>query len=62
MAVSCRTPMDGSDGRVPDLTLWAAGTPPRPARWSYAETAGLLPAVEVVRQGRIPSLLVIGAA
>jgi hypothetical protein len=43
--------IDVGGGRVPDLTLWAKGTPPRPARSSYAGTDGLLLAVEVVSRG-----------
>jgi Uma2 family endonuclease len=43
--------IDVGGGRVPDLTVWAAGMPPRPARSSYAGTAGLLLAVEVVSRG-----------
>jgi hypothetical protein len=34
-------------GRVPDLTVWAKGRPPRPARSNYAGTDGLMLAVEV---------------
>lgn len=40
--------IDVGGGRVPDLTVWAKGQPPRPARSSYAGTAGLLLVVEVV--------------
>lgn len=43
--------IDVGGGRVPDLTVWADGMPPRPARSSYAGTAGLLLAVEVVSRG-----------
>lgn len=43
--------IDVGGGRVPDLTVWAVGMPPRPARSSYAGTAGLLLAVEVVSRG-----------
>ncbi|WP_229070080.1 Uma2 family endonuclease [Actinoplanes sp. DH11] len=43
--------IDVGGGRVPDLTVWAAGTPPRAARSSYAGTSGLLLAVEVVSGG-----------
>ncbi|XVU25074.1 Uma2 family endonuclease [Actinoplanes sp. CA-054009] len=41
----------GGGGRQPDLSVWALGQPPRPARSSYAGTAGLLLAVEVVSRG-----------
>lgn len=43
--------IDVGGGRVPDLTVWAQGSPPRPARSSYAGTAGLLLVVEVVSRG-----------
>lgn len=43
--------IDVGGGRVPDLTVWASGQPPRPARSSYAGTAGLLLAIEVVSRG-----------
>ena len=43
--------IDVGGGRVPDLTVWAKGSPPRPARSSYAGTDGLLLAVEVVSKG-----------
>ncbi|SNY04751.1 Uma2 family endonuclease [Paractinoplanes atraurantiacus] len=43
--------IDVGGGRVPDLTVWAKGQPPRPARSSHAGTAGLLLAVEVVSKG-----------
>lgn len=43
--------IDVGGGRVPDLTVWAKGQPPRPARSSYAGTAGLLLVVEVVSRG-----------
>jgi Uma2 family endonuclease len=43
--------IDVGGGRVPDLTVWAVGMPPRPAWSSYAGTAGLLLAVEVVSRG-----------
>lgn len=43
--------IDVGGGRVPDLTVWAEGMPPRPARSSYAGTAGLLLAIEVVSRG-----------
>jgi Uma2 family endonuclease len=43
--------IDVGGGRVPDLTVWAKGMPPRPARSSYAGTVGLLLAVEVVSGG-----------
>lgn len=38
----------GGGARIPDLTVWAAGMPPRAGRSSYAGTHGLLLAVEVV--------------
>ncbi|MEV4510797.1 Uma2 family endonuclease [Dactylosporangium sp. NPDC049525] len=34
-------------GRQPDVTIWAKGKPPRPARSSYAGTDGLLLVIEV---------------
>jgi len=43
--------IDVGGGRVPDLTVWAKGMPPRPARSSYAGTVGLRLAVEVVSRG-----------
>jgi Uma2 family endonuclease len=43
--------IDVGGGRVPDLTVWAKGMPPRRARSSYAGTSGLLLAVEVVSSG-----------
>ncbi len=43
--------IDVGGGRVPDLTVWAKGLPPRPARSSYAGTDGLLLAIEVVSKG-----------
>ncbi|WP_432988097.1 Uma2 family endonuclease [Dactylosporangium sp. CA-233914] len=43
--------IDVGGGRVPDLTVWAKNSPPRPARSSYAGTAGLLLAIEVVSRG-----------
>lgn len=43
--------IDVGGGRVPDLTVWAEGQPPRPARSSYAGTTGLLLVVEVVSKG-----------
>ena len=43
--------IDVGGGRVPDLTVWAKGQPPRPARSSYAGTDGLLLAIEVVSKG-----------
>lgn len=43
--------IDVGGGRVPDLTVWADGLPPRPGRSSYAGTRGLLLAVEVVSRG-----------
>jgi Uma2 family endonuclease len=38
----------GGAGRVPDLTLWAAGRPPSASRSPYAAVDGLLLVVEVV--------------
>ncbi|SDT74156.1 Uma2 family endonuclease [Actinoplanes derwentensis] len=35
-------------GRVPDLTVWATGHPPRASRSPYADVEGLLLVVEVV--------------
>lgn len=49
LAADCGIDVGG--GRVPDLTVWAKGMPPRRARSSYAGTAGLLLAVEVVSGG-----------
>ena len=43
--------IDVGGGRVPDLTVWAKGVPPRPVRSSYAGTGGLLLAIEVVSSG-----------
>lgn len=43
--------IDVGGGRVPDLTVWAQGMPPTRVRSSYAGTAGLLLAVEVVSSG-----------
>ena len=43
--------IDVGGGRVPGLTVWAKGRPPRPARSSYVGTDGLLLAVEVVSKG-----------
>lgn len=43
--------IDVGGGRVPDLSVWAKGRPPRRARASYAGTDGLLLAVEVVSRG-----------
>lgn len=43
--------IDVGGGRVPDLTVWENGQPPRPARSSYAGTAGLMLVVEVVSRG-----------
>lgn len=43
--------IDVGGGRVPNLTVWAKGMPPRRARSSYAGTDGLLLAVEVVSAG-----------
>ncbi|MDG6105524.1 Uma2 family endonuclease [Dactylosporangium aurantiacum] len=40
--------IDVGGGRQPDVTVWAKGKPPRPARSSYAGLDGLLLAVEVV--------------
>jgi Uma2 family endonuclease len=41
----------GGGARVPDLTVWAAGMPPRAGRSRYAGTDGLLLVVEVVSRG-----------
>lgn len=49
LAADCGIDVGG--GRVPDLTVWAKGLPPRPAGSSYAGTSGLLLAVEVVSGG-----------
>ncbi|GAA1839062.1 hypothetical protein GCM10009682_64100 [Luedemannella flava] len=43
--------IDVGGGRVPDLSVWAAGKPPRRARSSYAGLDGLLLVVEVVSAG-----------
>ena len=43
--------IDVGGGRVPDLTVWAKGQPPRRARSSYAGVVGLRLAVEVVSAG-----------
>ena len=43
--------IDVGGGRVPDLSVWARGLPPRSARSSYAGTDGLLLVVEVVSKG-----------
>jgi Uma2 family endonuclease len=43
--------IDVGGGRVPDLTVWAVGQPPRPGRSGYAGTAGLGLVVEVVSPG-----------
>jgi Uma2 family endonuclease len=43
--------IDVGGGRVPDLTVWAEGMPPTRVRSSYAGTAGLLLAIEVVSSG-----------
>jgi Uma2 family endonuclease len=40
--------IDVGGGRRPDLTVWAKGKPPHPARSSYAGVDGLLLAIEVV--------------
>ncbi|WP_327004665.1 Uma2 family endonuclease [Dactylosporangium sp. NBC_01737] len=40
--------IDVGGGRQPDLTVWAKGMPPRPARSSYAGRDGLLLAIEVM--------------
>lgn len=49
VVVDCGVDVGG--GRVPDLTVWAKGRPPRRARSSYAGVDGLLLAVEVVSAG-----------
>ena len=43
--------IDVGGGRVPDISVWAEGRPPRRARSSYAGVDGLLLAVEVVSKG-----------
>lgn len=43
--------IDVGGGRVPDLSVWTPGKPPRRARSSYAGVDGLLLAVEVVSRG-----------
>jgi Uma2 family endonuclease len=43
--------IDVGGGRVPDVSVWAEGKPPRRARSSYAGIDGLLLAVEVVSKG-----------
>jgi Uma2 family endonuclease len=43
--------IDVGGGRVPDLTVWAAGKPPRRGRSSYAGVDGLELAVEVASAG-----------
>jgi Uma2 family endonuclease len=40
--------IDVGGGRQPDVTIWAKGKPPRPARSTYAGVDGLLLAIEVV--------------
>lgn len=49
VAVDCGIDVGG--GRVPDLSVWARGRPPRRARSSYAGLDGLLLVVEVVSAG-----------
>ena len=49
VVVDCGVDVGG--GRVPDLSVWAEGRPPRRARSSYAGVDGLLLAVEVVSNG-----------
>ncbi|MCM4081827.1 Uma2 family endonuclease [Paractinoplanes hotanensis] len=49
MAVDCGIDVGGA--RVPDLTVWAKGSPPRCGSSSYAGTAGLLLVVEVLSRG-----------
>lgn len=43
--------IDVGGGRVPDLTVWAAGKPPRRARFRHAGISGLELAIEVVSAG-----------
>jgi Uma2 family endonuclease len=43
--------IDVGGGRVPDLTVWAKGRPPRRSRSSHAGIDGLLLAIEVVSAG-----------
>jgi Uma2 family endonuclease len=43
--------IDVGGGRVPDISVWAQGRPPRRARSSYAGVDGLLLAIEVVSKG-----------
>jgi Uma2 family endonuclease len=49
VVVDCGIDIGGT--RVPDLTVWAKGSPPRSSRSSYAGTAGLLLVVEVLSKG-----------
>src|SRR4051812_16694518 len=49
VVVDCGVDVGG--GRVPDLSVWAEGRPPRRARSSYAGVDGLILAVEVVSKG-----------
>jgi Uma2 family endonuclease len=49
VAVDCGIDVVG--GRVPDLTVWDKGQPPRPSRSSYAGVTGLLAVIEVVSAG-----------
>ncbi|XVV12601.1 Uma2 family endonuclease [Actinoplanes sp. CA-131856] len=49
VVVDCGIDIGGA--RVPDLTVWAKGSPPRVSRSSYADTAGLLLVVEVLSRG-----------
>ncbi|MGC4855992.1 Uma2 family endonuclease [Micromonospora sp. DT4] len=46
VAIDCGINIGGA--RVPDLTVWAKGSPPRSSRSSYADTAGLLLVIEVL--------------
>jgi Uma2 family endonuclease len=43
--------IDAGGGRVPDISVWAQGRPPRRARSSYAGVDGLLLVIEVVSKG-----------
>jgi Uma2 family endonuclease len=49
VVVDCGVDVGG--GRVPDLSVWASGMPPRRGRSSYAGIDGLILAVEVVSAG-----------
>lgn len=49
VVVDCGVDVGGA--RVPDLTVWAKGSSPRSGRSRYADTAGLLLAIEVLSRG-----------